>query len=41
MRRLATMLRCRDDNADVRVLDAAYWLKGCSSLGRLRRSARG
>jgi len=41
MRRLATMLRCRDDDADVRVLDAGYWLKGCSSLGRLRRSARG
>ena len=36
MRRLATMLRCRDDDADVRLLDAAYWLKGCSSLGRLR-----
>jgi uncharacterized protein (DUF2252 family) len=36
MRRLATMLRSRDDDADVRLLDAAYWLKGCSSLGRLR-----
>ena len=36
MRRLATMLRRRDDDADVRLLDAAYWLKGCSSLGRLR-----
>ena len=36
MRRLATMLRCRDDDADVRLLDATYWLKGCSSLGRLR-----
>jgi uncharacterized protein (DUF2252 family) len=36
MRRLATMLRSRDDDAEVRLLDAAYWLKGCSSLGRLR-----
>ncbi len=36
MRRLATMLRRRDDDADVRLLDAACWLKGCSSLGRLR-----
>jgi uncharacterized protein (DUF2252 family) len=34
--RLATALRSRDDNAPVRVLDAAYWMKGCSSLGRLR-----
>ena len=24
------------DEADVDVLDAAYWVKGCSSLGRLR-----
>jgi uncharacterized protein (DUF2252 family) len=36
MRRLATSLRSRDDDADVRFVDAAYWLKGCSSLGRLR-----
>jgi uncharacterized protein (DUF2252 family) len=36
MRRLATMLRSRVDDAPVRLLDAAYWLKGCSSLGRLR-----
>ncbi len=34
--RLATALRSRDDDAPVRVLDAAYWRKGCSSLGRLR-----
>lgn len=33
---LATALRGREDGADVRVLDAAYWKKGCSSLGRLR-----
>lgn len=36
VRRLATMLRSRDDDARVDVLDAAYWVKGCSSLGRLR-----
>src|SRR5580704_363627 len=35
-RRLATALRSRKDNARVEVLDAAYWMKGCSSLGRLR-----
>ncbi len=26
----------RDDGAHVKLLDAAYWRKGCSSLGRLR-----
>jgi uncharacterized protein (DUF2252 family) len=36
VRRLATSLRSRRDGAPVRVLDAAYWRKGCSSLGRLR-----
>ena len=36
LRRLVTLLRSRDDDAPVRVLDAAYWRKGCSSLGRLR-----
>jgi uncharacterized protein (DUF2252 family) len=34
--RLATMVRSRADDADVEVVDAAYWVKGCSSLGRLR-----
>jgi uncharacterized protein (DUF2252 family) len=29
-------LRSRDDDASVKLLDAAYWMKGCSSLGRLR-----
>jgi uncharacterized protein (DUF2252 family) len=33
---LATALRGAGDEADVEVLDAAYWVKGCSSLGRLR-----
>jgi uncharacterized protein (DUF2252 family) len=36
VRRLATSLRTRKNNAAVEVLDAAYWVKGCSSLGRLR-----
>ena len=36
LRQLATVLRSRADDAPVRVLDAAYWRKGCSSLGRLR-----
>lgn len=36
VRRLVTSLRSRDDDANVKVLDAAYWVKGCSSLGYLR-----
>jgi uncharacterized protein (DUF2252 family) len=36
VRRLVTSLRSRDDDAKVEVLDAAYWVKGCSSLGNLR-----
>jgi uncharacterized protein (DUF2252 family) len=36
VRRLATSLRHRKDHARTEVLDAAYWVKGCSSLGRLR-----
>ena len=36
VRQLATMLRSRKDNAPVDILDAAYWKKGCSSLGKLR-----
>ena len=36
MRKLTTMLRSRKDDARVKLLDAAYWMKGCSSLGRLR-----
>jgi uncharacterized protein (DUF2252 family) len=35
-RRLITSLRARDDRDPIKVLDAAYWMKGCSSLGRLR-----
>jgi len=33
---LATRLGYRKDDAQVRVLDCAYWRKGCSSLGLLR-----
>ena len=36
VKRLAAVLRDREHDAPVRVLDAAYWRKGCSSLGRLR-----
>jgi uncharacterized protein (DUF2252 family) len=36
MRHLATRLRSRSANADVKLVDAAYWVKGCSSLGRSR-----
>jgi uncharacterized protein (DUF2252 family) len=36
LRHLATSLRSRDDDAPVEVTDAAYWMKGCSSLGLLR-----
>jgi uncharacterized protein (DUF2252 family) len=33
---LATSLRSRDNDSSVEVADAAYWMKGCSSLGLLR-----
>jgi uncharacterized protein (DUF2252 family) len=33
---LPTSLKGRNDSGHVEVLDAAYWVKGCSSLGRLR-----
>jgi uncharacterized protein (DUF2252 family) len=35
-RKLITSLKHRDNDAKIRVLDSAYWMKGCSSLGRLR-----
>ena len=38
IRRLVTSLKRRDEEDRVEVLDAAYWVKGCSSLGRLRFS---
>jgi uncharacterized protein (DUF2252 family) len=36
VRKLITGLKSREDDAKIRVFDAAYWMKGCSSLGRLR-----
>jgi uncharacterized protein (DUF2252 family) len=36
VRKLATSLRSRADDDEVRVMDAAFWRTGCSSLGRLR-----
>jgi len=39
VRQLVTRLQCRDDDAEIRVLDAAYWVKGCSSLGLWRCAA--
>lgn len=39
IRLLVTRLECRDDDAEIRVRDAAYWVKGCSSLGLWRCAA--
>ena len=36
MRHLVTGLIHRDSGDPIEMLDAAYWVKGCSSLGRLR-----
>jgi len=36
---LVKSLKCRPDDARVRFLDAAYWVKGCSSLGKVRYAA--
>jgi uncharacterized protein (DUF2252 family) len=36
VRRLVASLKSRADDSRIEVLDAAYWMKGCSSLGRLR-----
>jgi uncharacterized protein (DUF2252 family) len=36
VRELITSLQSRKSDAEVKVVDAAYWMKGCSSLGRLR-----
>jgi uncharacterized protein (DUF2252 family) len=38
MRKLVTALNSRDDDARIEFIDAAYWIKGCSSLGRARYS---
>ncbi len=39
VRELVTAMGHRDDDAKIHILDAAYWVKGCSSLGRLRYAA--
>ena len=36
VRKLTTSLRHRNNDSSVEVLDASYWMKGCSSLGKLR-----
>ena len=36
VRQLVTAIKARPNQAEIEVLDAAYWMKGCSSLGRLR-----
>jgi uncharacterized protein (DUF2252 family) len=39
VRSVVTRLQCRGDHDRVSLVDAAYWMKGCSSLGRLRYAA--
>jgi uncharacterized protein (DUF2252 family) len=39
VRRLVLALNGRVAEADLRLIDAAYWMKGCSSLGFLRYAA--
>jgi uncharacterized protein (DUF2252 family) len=39
VRELVLSLNSRDADDPVELLDAAYWVKGCSSLGRLRYAA--
>jgi uncharacterized protein (DUF2252 family) len=36
VRKKITSLKGRNDDSKITVEDAAYWMKGCSSLGRLR-----
>ncbi|WXA89727.1 DUF2252 domain-containing protein [Pendulispora rubella] len=36
VRRLVTLPSVYDGNAGIEVVDAAHWVKGCSSLGRIR-----
>ena len=36
VRKLITSLQSRSSDSEIKVVDAAYWMKGCSSLGRLR-----
>jgi len=39
IRQLVTSLECRNHDAKIQILDAAYWVKGCSSLGLWRCAA--
>lgn len=39
VRKLVTSLTSRDDAAGIELVDAAYWVKGCSSLGYFRAAA--
>ena len=39
LRALLTQLKHRDTDGQIELLDAAYWVKGCSSLGTLRFAA--
>ncbi len=36
VRKLVTSLKARDDDSEIEVVDAAFWVKGCSSLGSFR-----
>jgi uncharacterized protein (DUF2252 family) len=36
VRKLVASLRSRENDVSLEVLDAAHWMKGCSSLGKLR-----
>ncbi len=39
VRRLVLALDARAEDSELKVVDAAYWMKGCSSLGKLRFAA--
>ncbi len=39
VREMLTLFKGRPGKAEVELVDAAYWMKGCSSLGRLRYAA--
>ena len=39
VRALVTSLKSRQDESTLEMVDAAYWMKGCSSLGKLRFAA--
>lgn len=39
VRRAVTHLKGKAEDASIKLVDVAYWMKGCSSLGRLRYAA--